>query len=311
MKKNFMKYLIVSLLFGLCQVSFGQAAQVVNPKAKAKVKQIKSMIYTDDVNGAVRLQQGDVYQPQYRLAIEVLRFNSLGKVIEKRTEDSTGKIIQQNLYEYDAKGNNIKSVEMVSGHKSLTTINTYRNDSLVQRQYFDGNDRLISTWVSEFDRSQRLQTTTEWIAGKKDNFYHTYYNKNGLQVKDSQFTREGQLYFYWEADYNGTRLTKKKSWARDSINYDCKEYRHDKKKRVVEIKEFDKENKLLRITSIDYDNKNNPVLITTSFPRSNERYSEKTQYTYDKFGNWESKKTFGEHSKVELTKTFRQIEYFE
>jgi hypothetical protein len=243
--------------------------------------------------------------------VEVMRFNSLGKVIEKRTEDSTGKIIQQNLYEYDAKGNNIKAVEMVSGHKSLVTINTYRNNSLIQRQYFDGNDRLISTWVSEFDPNKRLQITTERIDGRKDNFYHTYYDRNGLQVKDSQFTREGQLYFYWEGSYDRTRLTKKKSWARDSINYDCKEYRYDKKKRVVEVKEFDKENNLVRATTNEYDRHNNPVLISRLSPGTNERHTERTEYTYDKFGNWESKKAFGENSKFELTKTFRQIEYFE
>jgi hypothetical protein len=91
-----MKYLVFPLLFVLYNVAFGQTAHLVNPKAKAKVKQIRSMIYTDDVNRSVRLQQGEVHQPQYRLVVEVMRFNSLGKVIEKRTEDSTGKIIQQN-----------------------------------------------------------------------------------------------------------------------------------------------------------------------------------------------------------------------
>ena len=233
-------------------------------------------------------------------------------MIEKRVEDSTGKLILHHIYEYDEKGNHTKTVEYVAGRQSLAITKTYRNDTLIQRSYFDGNDRLISTWVYEYDPARKLQTTTEMINGNKDDVYHTYFDKNGLQVKDSQFSSQGHLNFYWEGEYNrNKKLIRKKSWAHDSVNYDCKEYKYDKKKRITEIKEFDKQNNLIRTTSITYDSKGNPVLVSKFSPRTNERNSEKTLYTYDKFGNWESKRTFAQHSTFELSKTFRTIEYYE
>jgi len=215
------------------------------------------------------------------------KYDKNGNLTEANYYDlKTNLVFSSDKREYDKRGNMIKTTFYNSSGK-VVGIDIYKydnkNNQIQKDNYWNGklNGRLIRTYNY---KSMIVIENIFDAVGKLQSKYSYKIDNNGNHLEDY--------------DYNG------KLYSKSTFQYDNK---GNKIKEHSEAWELDTTNDVI---GYQYDEHNNEILRTITNLNKNIKSSVKTEYVYNKFGDWTKQMTTWSWSADRQTEK-REIEYFE
>lgn len=312
-----MKIILIILSITSWTVCQGQIDWSIGEEFKGLVKTIITTSYTE-LRSIKSFSKDDTVADYNIIKTNVIQFNGDIKPIKHLRFNNENDTVGYCLWHNDNNGRTIKQIDYRKGNGLERTIEyLHHGDTLTVTKYFDKNGKLYSTWEKQIDSVNYLIRNFEVVNGNKDNDYITVLDSSFLPCKKYKIDSNGDRIQNAEYLYNNNKhLILSKFWSKDSLNYSHQEFSYDEDGEIKKIKEFNKNGKLIKTITKQYNEFGNVIRIFTQFSNNN-TIKQRIDYNYDNHGNWTSKKTFftdwskDENQRdYEKSKTLRLIEYY-
>lgn len=231
---------------------------------------------------------------------------------EKKGESPKDTLITKATFQYDEKGNMI-----AADYYDLKTNKVFSSD---KRKYDDRGNMIeilhytragvvIGKDIFKFDdKNNEIEKYNYW-EGKLNGKVISTYDYKSMIVTVSFYNGDGifQNKHHYKIDDKGNQL-ENYDWGGTLTSKSRFEYNNKGKivKQYIEAWEMDTTNAVI---INKYDEQNNEIMRATTDLKTNTVSSVKTEYTYDKFGNWIKQITTWSWSDLRKTEK-REIEYY-
>lgn len=275
-----MRILILSLIPLLLSCS---SRQNINDNASLKKGRIKfETVFGYDAVGNENEPPKDTLTSK-----AVFKYDEKENLVEANNYDlKTNSVFSKDKRVYDNRGNMVE-ITFFNSNGEIDGKYSYTYDSLNHETQKD------TYWKGRFDG--KVVTTYDY---KSMTVTVSFYNRDGIFERKNHYKIDDKGNQLENYDYEGT-LTSKSRFEYNAMGKIIKQY--------CEAWEMDTTNSVI---VYKYDEQNNEILRTITDLNTNSVSSIKTEYTYDKFGNWIKMVTTW--SWLDSRKTdIREIEYYE
>lgn len=309
-----MRITLTILLSGFWVICQGQMDWSIDEEFRGPFKSVKTTSYSESrtLRSSGFLDSVADYNV---IETRVFEFARNGKPIKHLLYRNESDTIGYCLWEYDKQEQLIRQTDFRESACLERSISyQYPNDTSTITVFSDANDAIYSTWEKRIDSSNFRIRIFELAGGSIDDDYLTELDSSYLPHRSYLKGPSGWWIQHAERthDEQGNLITYK-YWNQDSSRFSHQEYLYDSRKRLLEIKEFDLNNKLIKSIHNEHDEFDNATRIVTRFS-SGRTSVKRIDYLYDDRGNWTSKKSYLEYDSgmdYETSKSLRVIEYYE
>jgi len=232
---------------------------------------------------------------------------------EKKGETPKDTLTSKAIFQYDEKGNLI-----AANYYDLKTNSVFSSDkrayddrgNMVEILHYNNGPEVIQKDIYKFDdKNHEIEHDVYW-KGNLDGKVISTYDYQSMIVTVSYYKGDGSFDMknHYRIDDKGNHL---EDYGWDGTLSAKSRYEYDAKgkieKEYSEAWEMDTTNAMI---VFQYDEQNNEILRTITDLNTQTVSSVKTDYTYDKFGNWIKQVTTWSWSDSRKTEK-REIEYYE
>lgn len=307
-------YLIIILVTFWC-ISSAQMDWSVKENFRGPIKSVSTYSYS--FGWRVQIPQPDTFTNFTEIEIIAIIFDKEKRPVKSIRLNKENDTTAHCIWEYDKYGRLLKQIDYREKNSLEQTLEySYEKKGITIEKLFLPKKGLYTTWITEIDSIDFKSRYTLLFKGKVNHRYYNILNDSFLPLSGFEIDSNGHSFKINENKYdNNNRKLSYIGYRIDSTIYKHFEYRYDKQGNKIEIKEFDNTGQVTKLVNQHFDSLGNPVRILTFYPNQENNYTfiDRIDYTYDKYGNWISKKTYSEFEKLidSLTeKVYRQIEYF-
>ena len=232
---------------------------------------------------------------------------------EKKGETHKDTLTSKAIFQYDEKGNLI-----AANYYDLKTNSVFSSDkrgyddrgNMVEILHYDKGQKVIQKDIYKYDdKNHEIEHDVYW-KGKLDGKVISTYDYKSLIVIVSYYKGDGSFERKnsYKIDDKGNHL---EDYGWDGTLFAKSRYEYDAKGKI--IKEFSESWEMDTTNAMiiyKYDEQNNEVMRTITDLNTNAVSSVKTEYVYDKFGNW-TKQVITWSWSDERQTSKREIEYYE